>query len=826
MSHFIATVGQHRPCIKVTLRHGALRHSAYRSSEMGVENDVTTHSAYKAGTDRLARWLIRNARICGIEREYSLSSTAPIRTSSSKHPRRLREHQKYRISPKEFIRLAKGIAASTHPTIRLPETLALVIRETIHMRNQTSDLYLDDAKRSKSKAAMSPNDGHRHFTAVLENVLSILEAQSTKQSTQTNTSSFIRSRDIITALELDGRRYQNSEDTKLTVQIEHSQGESDFDKIFCIHTFFKDMNAIREFISPLWEKYACGELDLMSVSVTTDLAFTLMKHTSEEIAALVPEAASWSAMVFIMTEAFDGLSNQKGFLNETCAQTATTLNDFIRILEPNSLVQKKTGHLGEYDPTQDRLCLSDDEKYREDVIILTELMTEVVTLARLDLEVPGQDELTSGLRDAINAGSDSIVPTFVIFAAQLLLDIHHVLRSNASWPLETLQATGKRSMVTLDQHFKYFSGRRNPDWPDENDDFLQSMKTYAEEWTQSDYIATTFTKAATVPVNPRPFHFLRRHPVLCGLKTFRLNILLQDSGIKLCNTWGSVIFQTHLYNATSCSAALNARWRDLDYLISVHSPRRIFAGAPPTDLREYSKRFALVLGRHANNDFVTGTAGLSHSLGGSRTRTAPRTLKTTSPVKDIFRPRYVDGGIANLNSQNIVAMLSVATKLERTSRPLVNLPDFSKDMKAQSEYSAIQLLQIVLEGVAAEELHLLFDYFGLNQRGCSLLFSLKTQLEPDMEKHSVGKPNDEGPQLPVIVEYIFGAANGSKDLSQDLDPACSTSRILHQAADILREFLKDDGFGGSGARSIMCARALTNAVVAAYHAKTCSSIDQ
>lgn len=52
------------------------------------------------------------------------------------------------------------------------------------------------------------------------------------------------------------------------------------------------MNAIREFISPLWEKYAYGELDLMSVCVTTDLAFTLMKHTSEEIAALVPKAAS------------------------------------------------------------------------------------------------------------------------------------------------------------------------------------------------------------------------------------------------------------------------------------------------------------------------------------------------------------------------------------------------------------------------------------------------------------------------------------------------------------------------------------------------------
>lgn len=108
-----------------------------------------------------------------------------------------------------------------------------------------------------------------------------------------------------------------------------------------------------------------------------------------------------------------------------------TLNDFIRILESNSLVQKEIGHLGEFDPTQDSLCLSDDEKYREDVIILTELMMEVVTLAGLDLEVPGQDELTSGLRDAINAGSGSTVPTFILFAAQLLLDIYHVLRSNA-----------------------------------------------------------------------------------------------------------------------------------------------------------------------------------------------------------------------------------------------------------------------------------------------------------------------------------------------------------------------------------------------------------
>lgn len=181
---------------------------------MVVKNDVTTRSAYKAGTDRLAKWLVHDARICGIEPEHSPSRTAPIRTSSSKQSRRLREHQKYRIPPKEVITLAKSIAASTHPTIRLSETLALVIRETIHLRNQTSDLYLGDAKRSKSRAATSPNDGHRHFTAVLENVLSILDPQSTKQSTQTTTSSFIRSRDIITAFEPDGRSHQNSEDTK------------------------------------------------------------------------------------------------------------------------------------------------------------------------------------------------------------------------------------------------------------------------------------------------------------------------------------------------------------------------------------------------------------------------------------------------------------------------------------------------------------------------------------------------------------------------------------------------------------------------------------
>ena len=250
-------------------------------------------------------------------------------------------------------------------------------------------------------------------------------------------------------------------------------------------------------------------------------------------------------------------------------------------------------------------------------------------------------------------------------------------------------------------------------------------------------------------MKPRPYHLLKIHSVLSGLLIFHLNTLLNDGGIHLCNAWESVMYPTHLYNAARHSAELDSKWDDIEYILSIYSPTQIFVGAPPTDPKEYHKRFLLALGDSASNFAGNRRPGGAQLI--VESQKGPRGLKTTSPVKDIFRSRYIDGNAATLSTANVIAMLAVATKAERTSPPAVDTAELSRKMAAQKQLSILQPLQAVREGLASEELHLLFDYFGLHQRGCKLQRDLQTHLQGDLARYFGPNYIENESELPYVI---------------------------------------------------------------------------
>lgn len=289
----------------------------------------------------------------------------------------------------------------------------------------------------------------------------------------------------------------------------------------------------------------------------------------------------------------------------------------------------------------------------------------------------------------------------------------------------------------------------------------------------------------------------------------------------MCTAWGSVIYPAHLYNAAKHSAGLDAEWKDMDYLISVHGAQRIFVGAPPTDAAEYQKRFLLALGASASNFARNRRPGGPALI--VESKKGPRGLKSTSPVKDIWRAHYLYGEPVALTTPNMVAMLSVASKAERTSVPAVDLQAFTREMIVQRQYTPLQLLQIVREGVAAEEFHFLFDYFGFHQRGLKLLRTLQTHLHADLVKYFTESYIEDESQLPYIIGYLFKVVRGSDRIAQALPQGVQGgSRMLHDAAGVLENFLRgdDNRYGG-----VMRARTWSNAVGYAYHAATLDSVE-
>lgn len=401
----------------------------------------------------------------------------------------------------------------------------------------------------------------------------------------------------------------------------------------------------------------------------------------------------------------------------------------------------------------------------------------------------------------------SACPMYAIFATKLFLTVHHVLRIDAVRPFEELQATAKRCVETIDDWYAFSNHKKFANWPAENDQWLGQIKALARDFALEDRIGKFKVGGIPDEFQPQAFHFLKRNPVYCGLLTLRLNLLLQEGGQTLVGAWGSAIYPLHLYNACRQSVGLDREWEDAEYFYQLHTPQRVFIGAPPKAPQDYLRRFFLMLGGSVSNFARNRRHGGSNMI--VESKKGPRGLKTTTPAREIFQPRYVADGNAVFTAGNLTALASIANKAQRIHVSLCNTEQLAAAITSQPQITPIQLLTCIQEGLAAEEMHLLFDYFDIHRRGIELLRKLKTGLHEDMVEYFGEEYIEDDSQLPFIVGYIFDIVHGADKAAEHLELQNHGSKILSKASDILKEFLETENTGMKG---LMQARALTRSV--------------
>lgn len=753
---------------------------------------LNTYKTYKEGTNRITTWLVETARRCGLDINSHLADPNTFQSATSKLSR---SHQ---IPLKSYTAFAQAIADSTDPKIKLPKSIELVLENVIRLRKQANHFFSRISKGADSRA----DTGHRHFVDVLEDVLTILKGELEIVKFDESAEPTATVINIFEALKLEETNPEDDAPAatkpKKAKKVEPymyqpSASELKAETVFAIYAFFHDVDEIRFYITSVWKDYKDSKVDAMTAAVTTDTAIGMIKRMTEEF----PESAIGDLTYpDISMLLMDHVGRGPGGVSEDlsdwiCIRAANLLNNFEDVLDPKQVPFMKKGHFGVYDPKTDRSKLSEKDQFREDLIIMMELLPEFVKISRTSMYVPAEDETTTGLRMMMDANKMEALPMYAIFGTQIMLDIHHTLRDTVSAPFNQFQAAAKRAIETLNRYFEYSRNTKIANWPEQNDEMLRSIIDFAREWAADDMLAkATRALMKRVPVEPEPFKLLCNHPVLAGLMTFRLQLLLNEAGITLCNAWGSVLYPAHLYNATRKSAGLEVEWKDMDYIIAQHSPARMFIGAEPTDPQEYWKRFALCLGASATAFARNRRTGGSEKL--PEAKKGPRGLKTTSPIRDIFRPRYIDLGNAVLTNSNVIAMLAVANKSQRTSMPVADATKLSNKLSAQGHLTSIQLLASIREGMAAEELHLVFDYFQMHQKGYDVLKKVQTAVQDDMVKYFGPDYIENESQLPYIVGYIFEVVRGSDRIAENLRGEAGTSKVLQNASDTLKEFLETD----------------------------------
>jgi hypothetical protein len=763
---------------------------------MAQGSHLNTYQTYKAGTKRLTTWLVQATKLCGVTVTPSTSD-------------------KYQISLGQFLHLARKITESKKPNITVPREIVATIKNFIALRTEAGVDLSNLTSNEASKAS------HLYFVSILEQVLELLAPQSSVSGNESQEPTGIKLANTFEALQVEetlpdtgaAEASSSKKKSKAPATQEYEiEDSSANDSLLAILAFLKDYEGIERVVKEAWKHYRDGRLGLMAASVTTDTAYGILKRSSEELLSSLGGQKTYQDICSMFVEEESKVEGEKtgtvpaGVAQYLAMPVENILSAFAAdpSAKPTAVYDAESGN---HHTNQEWTKKTAEGHHDQDKTLLMEYLPVMAMFSRHNWGLPTQDEMTSGLQTMIESKNGiNGCPMYVIFATKLFLGVHEVLGVDHVHPVKELLATAKRCISIIDSWFK-FSSENEPyeNWPASSDKGLRNMRNFAQQVIDG----LDRDVATPDPLEPQPSLFFKRNPIVCGLLIMNISMVLQLAGQSLVGAYGSAVYPIHLYNACRHSGGLDREWEDAEYIYQLHTPQRIFVGGPPTDPQDYHKRVMLMLGASAINFAANRRQGGKQETVVSKK--GPRGLKTTTPVREAFQHRYVGDKNAALNKGNISAMMAVAKKSQRTSPPLTDIEQLVREMESQQQdLSPVQLLTCVHEGVAAEEMHLNFDYFGLHERGITLLRDVRTAVLDDLVRFSGHDYVGEEALLIHIVAHIFDiVAHGEKEAEQLKLSGGYGFVVLNKVSVVMREFLERDGMSSRG---LMGARSATRAV--------------
>lgn len=573
-----------------------------------------------------------------------------------------------------------------------------------------------------------------------------------------------------------------------------------FEMLFAAFSLFNDILKIREFLQNMWEQYHKGDLDLITVSITSNTAIDIVRRLEQEFfnrfsSANNPEEVI--NMLFHYKCLLQGVQpgrkpEHAGDIpfNIDMYETAqfllmdilTLLSAFADVVTPNHIPIHKPGFYGTYDPKADRTKMSDAQKFQEDKIICTAIFTDFCFLAKFTKNIPAEDELTRGTRIMVN---DKKLHIWTLFAARLFIDVHHLLRSELDVPFEQLQDLGTKIKDTWAMTVKFRGDLKLENWPPQNDMVIEeNLIKLIEKWLFEDPVQISMERIVRNVLIPEGrFRLFRQHPLLCGLFAFSLQMRAQEYGVDYVNAWGGVLYTSHLYNAVRQEGYCQPPWMDMEMLIAMQTPEKVFIGGKPTNTDAYMKRFALSMGYSA-----TQYARNRRGQGAVASRMGPRGLCTVGELSNILRDRYCEN--ADLHDWSLDTIEKVlnadyevnidAEDNEEEPEPgvmFVNLKardkkkakeHLRKKLRQSAQLSAVEMLYALTISLSQEVPLLSFDYFGLHRSCWSVLRTTQKAMHQKLLKYFGSGYLETETQLPFIVGYIFMVASQSQGASEQL----------------------------------------------------------
>ncbi len=756
----------------------------------------------------------------------------------------------------------------------MPTSFVSVLDRAISVRKRHLGWWHNQSDKNKDtdKENEQANETHGYFIVVLDKVRDILQprmpTERPKSPSSAPSGGALTSEDSATGqsanlfeslnVEEPSDAFLNFEPSPLdrkpfsTPQVQYGvkQAPDSLEEVyFAVECLLEDFFNIRQYLRQVWDGYRQRRVDLIAASITTNTAIDFARYLHEDFNQTFPNHTNFEEHInFIFSmrcvmkgqdprvreRANDDMNFEVyGDAVQIFLPTCMILSGFKNAIRPGILPRYNPDSFGVYNSSTNRASKSSRDKFVEDKVLLLDILPEFCVFSQLPEGIPAEDEMARGMRRLYN---DKDLPVWLIFAAQVFLDINHALRQQVSIGYDDLVKSAKYVENNIHQVLKFHENLRVDTWPVSNDQCLHQILERITRWVKTDAVQEARTSmarrsGAKIP-SSKSFFLFQHHPLYCGLLSYSIKALAQEASIVFVNAWGSVLYTAHLYNALRQEKLLSNTWPDMDLVLLMHRTQDMFIGDFPKTVEDYAKRFSLAMGYSA-----TMLAKNGRGSGVKASKAGPRCLNELSPISRMFMARYCrNEGRTNLSPDDIDIILNKSTngdatdeedniESERTTlKGKINVSgepsQASRTNSARSRNSRnrrestpktaetgvrpTQLLEALLNAMQGEMKELNYNHFRLHTSSWLLLRSIKEAVSDDLRDiYGPGYIEKEN-QLPFIVGYVFFTAVQTKKLGGRLLPKKKdvvTSRILIRTAAVMKQML-DAGLGAIEVRML------------------------
>lgn len=305
------------------------------------------------------------------------------------------------------------------------------------------------------------------------------------------------------------------------------------------------------------------------------------------------------------------------------------------------------------------------------------------------------------------------------------------------------------------------------------------------QWVQDDPIhqaKANMLSRQGVPCTAPIHRLLRYSPVISGLILYRFRAENYLLGLNLANSWGSMVFPMHLWNALVHEKLLSSSqdsadsWKDMAVVMAMLGPHSFYVGSEvPVRSEEYVKNLALQMGTSAAL-FTKAKDKRILNSGNLWSKAGARYIKEDcAPVAMMFVDRYVrNTGQIDWTPEHVESIVSRSLFEEGHSedgcRVLGQIVDSEKLRTRKRNTKAVSknnrdaegsrmsldlLLRSLVVALQGETPILMFPYLTLQRTAWGVLRAVHEACDPLLPRVPGPAISEDESRLPWVVSEIL-----------------------------------------------------------------------